>query len=82
MQVYLVSRPGQDLTTADAFRNFTDIEPSLRISYSAFDNVKIKSEPMIAGGPKFTVTGSNDGIEFTEELLVTRFAVYDSPTHL
>lgn len=81
MQVYLVTWPGQ-LGDPDAFRNFQDIEPSIRISYSQARDLKIVAMPRNAGGPQFEVSGTMEGKAFKEVLTVKRLSVYDSPTHL
>ncbi len=79
MQVYEVI--GDGMTTPEFFRNFQDIEPSLRISYSSCTEVQIMKSPT-TGPIKFTVTGYRDGDRFEETLLVNRYSVWDSPTHL
>lgn len=91
MQVYLVhdTRYPYPEYPVSAFRNFGDIERSLRISYSACSCVDIKCSPQVEGGPVFTVTGflpieSLDASEepFTHTIKVTRLPVWDSPTHI
>lgn len=82
MQVYLLTWPGQ-IGQPDAFRNFQDIEPSIRISYGQAKDLKIISSPRATGGPIFTVSGDMPGSgSFEEQITVTRLSVYDSPTHI
>lgn len=81
MQVYLVTWKDQ-IGDPEAFRNFNDIEPSIRISWSQAKGLKIESKPRATGGPQFVVSGEMDGKPFTQTLDVKRLSVYDSPTHL
>jgi len=89
MQVYLVKQLDADNTT-NAFRNYGDIEPSLRISYQSCHNVVITARPKSTGGPVFTVKGTypsdwgmpQDGKDFEHQFEVLRMAVWDSPTHI
>lgn len=81
MQVYLVTWPGQ-VGDPDAFRNFNDIEPSIKISYSQAKDLTIECQPKATGGPVFVVKGKMNDKPFEERLTVKRLSVYDSPTHL
>lgn len=81
MQVYLVSWEGQT-GDPEAFRNFSDIEPSIRISYSKATDLKIKCLVRTIGGPLFTASGKMDGTDFTCTFTVKRLSVWDSPTHI
>lgn len=79
MQVYSVI--GTGMSQPEFFRNFQDIEHSLKISYSACTCVDIVKAPT-TGPIKFTITGFRKDEAFKDELLVTRYPVWDSPTHL
>lgn len=83
MQVYLVESNGVTDYGA-AFRNFQDILPSLKISYSACHDVEIKLTPQIDGGPIYTVTGTraDKTAKFSETFKIHRLPVWDSPTHM
>lgn len=80
MQVYMVTWDGQ-IGQPDCFRNFADIEPSIRTSFSGFDDLQITKKP--TNGPvEFVVTYTKEGEKHTETLIATRYPVWDSPTHL
>lgn len=82
MQVYLVTMKEKYPDMLECFRNYQDIEPSIRISYGSCVNVVIVATPQVSGGPFFKVTGLRDGVAFDETLQVKRLAVWDSPTHI
>lgn len=82
MQVYLVTMPDKYPEMLEAFRNYQDILPSIKLSYSACQNVVITQRLQPTGGPIFEVTGDRDGVEFKETLHTKRLAVWDSPTHI
>lgn len=81
MQVYIVTMKKYP-EMRECFRNYQDIEPSIKISYSACKDVKIVATPKVAGGPEFTVTGIRDDGPFSEVINVERISVWDSPTHI
>lgn len=81
MQIYMVTWEGQS-GTPDCFRNFSDIEQSIRISYGQAKDLKIEKSPT-SGPTRFKVSGTwVDGEVFEMLLVVTRYPVWDSPTHL
>jgi hypothetical protein len=81
MQVYITTWEGQVRRT-DCFRNFADIEPSIRLSYSKAKDLKIDVRPT-KGPVEFHVSGIwDDGKAFSFVMTATRYSVWDSPTHL
>jgi len=82
MQVYEVKQLyNPDNLEPQFFRNFADIEASLKISYSALD-VKISKKPTV-GPVIFTVIGKfHDGSDLHHEFEAKRHPVWDSPTHM
>lgn len=88
MQVYFVTQVGSS-NNPDLFRNFGDIESSLRVSFSQALDLKIVKTPT-KGPVQFIVTGAwptsfgpdLGGKTFKEVFEAVRYPVWDSPTHL
>jgi len=81
MQVYMITWEGQ-IGTPDCFRNFSDIEPSIRIAYGKAKDLKIDRKPT-PGPVEFHISGTWDtGETFSVVLIATRYSVWDSPTHI
>jgi len=90
MQVYMLSHDTDHHSgDPDFFRNLHDIEPTLKLTYSKVENLKVDVTPT-KGPVKFTVTGTwpkdmgldLGGKEVNETFFATRYAVWDSPTHI
>lgn len=92
MQVYMVFEKSalpsslDEIRSVDVFRNFGDIEDSIRISWSKAINLKVEKVPT-SGIVEFHISGVmpiNDGpdVPFSTILVAVRFPVWDSPTHL
>lgn len=67
------------------FARFTDIQESLRVSYSACNSVDIVKTPRPIGGPDFIVTGFMPGQDvpaFKHIFTTRRLFVYERATHL
>lgn len=63
------------------FANFSDIEKTLRITYSAATALDVVKAP--SSGPiLFRVTGQLNGAAFRHEYLVFRHPLIDRPDHL
>ena len=88
MQVYRVQQIEEAIKhEANYFRNFQDIVPSLKISYSQAKDLRISHVPTSNGGPIFFVEGSFKGVDekevpFKHTFHCTRLPVWDSPTHM
>lgn len=84
MEIFEVAREG----SREFFRNWQDIERSLKISYSACSCVDVLKSPAVVG-VEFTVTGfypieklDEDARPFKHVFKVTRHSVIECPTHL
>ena len=67
------------------FAKFSDIQETLRVSYSACEAVDIIKSPSAHGPIVFTVTGFNPHVSndpFRHEYEVSRITVLDRATHL
>lgn len=77
-QVWMVRNSDTDI---HLFNRREHLEPSVRISYSACEDVVIKPH-YIAREAIFDVTGKRNGEPFTEQVVARCLPVWTEPSHL
>lgn len=85
-QVQLIGPMQTPDSPSEYFTQFSFIETSLRVSYSACKSVDITKSPKPHGGPTFTVTGMiaheiDKDEPFQHVYQTKRLSVHDRPTH-